>query len=192
MLRNKKFAIWVTTGLITLAVLVLGACSSNPTEINYDSSIDFSQYKTYAFMADLATNQAAYQSLESTYLKESVGRELEKDGLQRVQSNPDLLINFSIETQEKIKSRSVPTGGYGIGYDPYYDVYGSGWGTGHTNQIDQYTEGKLVIDAIDVSSKKVVWQGATKGRLTSKAMKNSKATLDTAVQEIFTQSRAAE
>ena len=106
-------------------------------------------------MADLATDKEAYQSLETTYLKESVGRELEKIGLRKVASNPDLAINFSVETEEKVRSRSVPTGGYGMGYDPYYDVYQSGWGASHTTQIDQYTEGKLNIDAIDVNSRKL-------------------------------------
>jgi hypothetical protein len=185
MTNTTRFTGWLATAVISLALLALGACSSNPTTINYDQTADFSQFKTYAFMADLATDKQAYESLESTFLKNSVARELNKTGLEQVQSNPDLLINFSIETEEKIRSRSVPTGGYGVGYDPYYDVYGSGWGSGHTTQIDQYTDGKLVIDAIDVKSKKIVWQGSTHGRLTSKAMKNYEVTLDEAVKEIF-------
>jgi hypothetical protein len=162
------------------------ACSSNPaTTSNSDPTVDFSQYKTFAFMADLATDKAAYQSLETTYLKESVGRELEKIGLRKVASNPDLAINFSVETEEKVRSRSVPTGGYGMGYDPYYDVYGSGWGSSHTTEITQYTEGKLNIDAIDVKSRKLVWQGSTKGRLTNKDRENYQLTLDQSVSEIF-------
>ena len=178
--------------VLAVAALALAACSSSPTTVNYDTTVDFSGYKTYAFMADLATNKEAYESLESSFLKEAVARELAKSGLQQVSSDPDLLINFAIETQEKVRSRSVPTGGYGIGYDPYYDVYGSGWGMGYTTQIDQYTEGKLVIDAIDVDMKKIVWQGATKGRLTSKAQANYQETLSAAVTEIFTQAREAE
>ncbi|MEH6589811.1 MAG: DUF4136 domain-containing protein [Halioglobus sp.] len=183
---------WLMTAVFALAVLAIGGCSSSPTTVNYDTSIDFDQYKTYAFMADLATDKSAYQSLEATFLKESIGRELDKTGLERVAANPDLLINFSIETQEKVKSRSVPSGGYGVGYDPYYDVYGSGWGMGNTTQIDQYTEGKLVIDAIDVKSKTIVWTGSTHGRLTTKAMKNYKVTLDEAVKEIFSRAQEQE
>ena len=117
MKHNDKQVSWFATTVFSLALLAIGACSSNPTAVNYDSSVDFSQYKTYAFIADLATDKEAYQSLESTFLKEAVGRELGKAGLQQVQSDPDLLINFSIETQEKVRSRSVPSGGYGIGYD---------------------------------------------------------------------------
>lgn len=178
--------------MAALVLLLVSACSSNPTTVNYDAAIDFSQYKTYAFLADLSSDKEAYQSLESTYLKESVGRELDRLGLQQVSENPDLAINFSVDSQEKVRSRSVPTSSYGIGYDPYYDVYGSGWGMGHTTQIDQYTEGQLTIDAIDVKLKKIVWSGSTHGRLTTKAMENFQLTLDNAVKEIFAESAKAD
>ena len=174
---------------LSLYLLITAGCSSNPTAVNYDETVDFGEYKTYAFLADMATDKEAYQSLEATFLKEAVGRELNRSGLEQVAADPDLLINFAIETQEKIRSRSVPTGGYGIGYDPFYDVYGSAWGMGHTTQIDQYTEGRLVIDAIDVKLKKIVWQGTTSGRLTKKAMENYQVTLGEAVTEIFEQGR---
>lgn len=180
-----------------ISVLVLAttlfACSSTPaTTSNTDPTVDFSTYKTFAFLADLATDKEAYQSLETTYLKESVGRELEKLGLRQVSSDPDLAINFSVETQEKVQSRSVPSSGYGIGYDPFYDSYYDSWGTNHTTRIDQYTEGKLNIDAIDVKSRKLVWQGSTKGRLTNKDRENYQQTLEEAVTEIFEYVKAAD
>ena len=183
---------WLATAILTAAIVIVGACSSNPTTVNYDPGTDFSQYETYAFLADLATDKEQYQSLEATYLRQSVSREFDRLGLRQVAENPDLAINLAIESQEKIRSRSVPTGGYGIGYDPFYDVYGTGWGGGYTTQIDQYTEGKLVIDAIDVKLKKVVWSGSTKGRLTNKDMQNFEQTLDEAVKEIFSESAKVE
>ena len=179
------YRVMVSLSVMTLIASLTACSSTSPTTSISDPSVDFSKYKTYAFLADLATDKEAYQSLESTYLKRSVSRELERLGLRKVSDNPDLAFNFSIETQEKIRTRAVPTGGYGIGYDPFYDVYYDNWGMNHTTQIDQYTEGKLNIDAIDVQSKKLVWQGSTKGRLTTKSMKNYEATLDTAVREII-------
>ena len=165
--------------------LVLAACSSTPATVsNVDPGVDFSQYKTYAFVEDLSTNSEQYQSLETTYLKTSVAREMEARGFTQ-SDTPQLAINFSVNTEEKIRSRSVPTSSYGVGYDPYYDVYYEDWGTTHTTRIDQYTEGKLNIDAIDVSSRKLVWQGSTKGRLTRKDLENAQAVLDQAVVEVF-------
>jgi hypothetical protein len=152
-----------------------------------DPTVDLREYKTYNFTAVVDTDGQPYQSLESGYLKAATSRELEARGYTRSE-DPDLLVNFSIETQEKVRSRSVPTAGGGLAYDPFYDdVYYGGWGASHTTRIDQYTEGTLNIDLIDKRGARVVWQGATRGRLTKKDYENPQATLDGAVTEIFGQ-----
>lgn len=178
-----RFVLPVLAAVLTIS---LQACSSPSNTVSVqDPDADFSRYDTYAFLADVADNPESFQSIEATLLKQYVDREMEQRGFTRVEEDPDLLINFSIETQEKIVSRSVPTGGYGIGYDPFYDVYYGDWGISHTTRIDQYTEGKLNIDAIDVALRKLVWQGSTKGRLTEKDLRNGEQILDRAVKEIF-------
>ena len=174
----------VLTALIALVGFLLTGCSS-PVVSNADPSVDFSNYQTYAFLSDVAEDKSQYESIERAYLKNAVGREMSQRGFKKDNANPDVVINFAVQTQEKLQSRSVPTGGYDFGYDPFYDVYGPGWGTTYTTRIDQYTEGKLVIDMIEVEGRRVVWQGSTKGRLTDKALQNYQVTLDEAVTEIF-------
>ncbi len=168
-------------------VVMLAGCASDPTTSNVDPSADLSSYYTYAFLRDLATDKGAdYGSLETTYLRNAVAAQLQSMGMTEDRRDPDILINFSIETQEKIQSRSVPTGYGGVGYDPFYDgYYYGGWRATHTTRIDQFTEGRLIIDAIDPDARKLVWQGTTKGRLTTKAMQNMEETLSAAVNEIF-------
>jgi len=170
------------------ALLLLAGCASQPNVVSSaDPNVDLGQYRTYDFAAVVSTDGQPYQSLESGYLKSAASRELEARGFTRSE-DPDLLVNFSIEMQEKVRSRSVPTAGGGLAYDPFYDdVYYGGWGTSHTTRIDQYTEGTLNIDLIDKRGAKVVWQGATRGRLTKKDYENPQATLDGAVAEIFSQ-----
>jgi hypothetical protein len=183
--HHSKRSVLSSALLTLLAACFITACSSTPNTVsNADPSVDFTRYKTYAFVADLATDKQAYQSLETTHLKRSVKREMEQRGFSP-SDTPDVAINFSVETAEKTRTRSVPSSSYGVGYDPYYDVYYDGWATTHSTRIDQYTEGKLNIDLIDVSSRKLVWQGSTKGRITKKDEKDWAGTLDTAVTEIF-------
>lgn len=173
----------------TAAVLfAVAGCSSTPNTVSSaDPTVDLGQYQTYNFAAVVDTDGQPYQSLETGYIKAAASRELEARGFSR-SDDPDLLVNFAIETQEKVRSRSVPTAGGGLAYDPFYDdVYYDTWGTTHTTRIDQYTEGTLQIDLIDKREAKVVWQGATRGRLTKKDYENPQATLDGAVAEIFTQ-----
>jgi hypothetical protein len=172
--------------LIAMGGFLLTGCSS-PVVSNTDPSVDFSNYQTYAFLSDVAEDNSQYESIERAYLKNAVEREMSQRGFRKDNANPDVVINFAVQTQEKVQSRSVPTGGYDFGYDPFYDAYGPGWGTTYTTRIDQYTEGKLVIDMVEVEGRRVVWQGSTKGRLTDKALQNYQATLDEAVSEIFAQ-----
>lgn len=173
--------------ILTLsAVFVLTACSSS-TVSDVDPTADFSGFQTYAFLSDVAEDKSAYQSLERTHLKNAVGQAMNSRGYRRDDNDPDLLINFAVETEEKLQTRTVPNSAYGIGYDPFFDVYTTGWGMSHSTTIDQYTEGRLEVDVIDVDARKAIWQGTTKGRLTQKAMENYQATLNEAVNEIFSQ-----
>jgi hypothetical protein len=187
-MKFYTFSSKMVAACFAASLLILGACSSTPDTVSSkDPTVDFSQYKTYAFVADLATDKAQYQSLESTFLKTAVAQEMNRRGFTQVDTNPELAVNFAIDMQDKIRTRQVPTGGYGMGYDPYYDVYHDSWGASHSTQIDQYTEGMLDIDLIDVQGKKLIWQGTTKGRITKKVEENFEQALQEAVTEIFLQ-----
>jgi len=174
--------------LLVIAALLLGACASSPkTFSNADPDVDFSQYRTFGYLPKLSTDDAQYQSMVSNFLKVAVAQELDKRGLIFDEESPDIRVNFFINTSDKIKTRTVPTmgGGYGdygdyYGYrDPFYDPWG-GYG-GYETRVDQYTEGTLNIDVIDVKTNKLVWEGSVVGRLTDKDIRNLEQTVDEAV-----------
>lgn len=169
-----------------MVLMLFAACATKPnTFTNADPGADFSQYKTYGYFENLSTDKAQYKSLVSNFLMVAVAQEFDKRGLIYDPENPQLRVNFYINTEEKIKSRSVPTAGGGFyGYrDPFYDPwmgYG-GYGGGYETRIDQYTEGTLSIDVVDATSKKLVWEGAVFGKLTKKDIQNLEKTVDEAV-----------
>ena len=170
---------------IILALLLLVGCSSSKPVSMVDESFDFAGIRTFDFVPVPSTDGEAYESLETNYLRSAMTRELQARGI-RQSSEADVMVNFSISTEEKIRSRSVPSmGGYVGGYDYYDDVYYDGWARTHQTRIDQYTEGRLNIDVIDPVGRKLVWQGSTSGRLTNEMMSNFRATLDEAVTEIM-------
>jgi hypothetical protein len=174
----KSLAIPALLGLLT-------ACSGSSNTVSMSApETDFSLYKTYNFIQAKSVGGESYETLESNYLKAAAARELEARGFTK-SDDPDVAINFSFDEEEKIRTRQVPSSNYGMGYDPYLDVYVDGWATSHETRIDQYTEGKLDIDLIDVRQRKLVWQGTTRGRLTKKDYENAQKTLDEAVMEIF-------
>ena len=176
------------TLMAIFALLVTGCASSPNTFSNADPSIDFSQYKTYGFFSTLSTDNAQYQSLVSNFLKVAVAQELVVRGLDHDEENPDLRVNFYINTQDKIKTRSVPTAGNYYDYrDPFYDPWGGygGMGVGYETRVDQYTEGTLNIDVVDSKTNKLVWEGSVVGRLTEKDVRNMEKTVDEAVAAVM-------
>ncbi len=97
-------------------------------------------------------------------------------------------MNFYINTQDKIRTRSVPTaGGYYDDRDPFYDPWGGygGMGVSYETRVDQYTEGTLNIDVVDTRTNKLVWEGSVVGRLTEKDVRNMEQTVDEAVTEVM-------
>ncbi|MEM8768552.1 MAG: DUF4136 domain-containing protein, partial [Pseudomonadota bacterium] len=170
--------------LLLIGAMVLGACASQPnTYSQTDPTADFSRYKTYAFYDQPATDSAQYESLVTNFLKVSVAQQLDARGMNYDPENPDVVVNFFLNTKDKVRSRSVPTmSGYYGWRDPFYDPWP---GYAYETRIEQYTEGTLNIDVADVEQRKLVWEGAVVGRITEEFVRNLEAGLDAAVQAIF-------
>ena len=166
--------------IVAGASLLLGACASGPnTYSSADSSVDFRQYQSFAFMDELHTDKNGYQSLETTYLKDAVANEMARRGFVKSEQ-PDIVINFSIDSQEKIRSHNIPVSG--IYADPFW---GYSYGVGYETRIQQFTVGYLNIVAVEAASNRTVWEGKTEGRITRKDLEDAQSTLDGAVVAVF-------
>ena len=185
MLTRTSLVYRLASVLLATSLLVVSGCASTPNTIaNADPDTDFSQFKTFGFFGQLATDKPGYESMESNFLKVAVAQQLVARGL-NYSENPDVLVNFYIHSEEKVRSRSVPTAGgyYGyrdpFGYDPFmgYPAY--------ETRIDQYTMGTLNIDVVDARQKKLVWEGMVSGRITDNDIKNLEKTIDEAVAAIM-------
>jgi len=121
----------MTRALMITASLLLSACAWTPnTFVNADPSVDFSQYKSFGYFPKLSTDKGQYESLVSNFLKVAVAQQFDARGLMFDEDDPQLLVNFYINTKEKIKARSVPSAGGYYGYrDPFYGPWG-GYGMG--------------------------------------------------------------
>ena len=164
----------------------LAGCASTPKVFSQaDPTTDFGAYRTYGFYDNPATDNAKYESLITNFLKVSVAQQMDARGLEYNPENPDIVVNFFLNTKEKVTSRSVPSmsGYYGF-RDPYYDPWP---GYAYETRIDQYTEGTLNVDVADVKQQKLVWEGSTVGRITDEVIRNLEKSLDLAVQDIFAQ-----
>ena len=170
---------------IPVAVLAMVGCAATPNTVsNVAPDVDFRQYSTFGFYSPLATDEQGYESLVSSFLKVAMAQELDERGL-AYSDSPDLMINFYINTQEKIRTRNVPTTrGYytyrrPYGYDPFFGY------PAYETHIDQYTEGTLNIDIVDLKTQKLVWEGMASGRVRDSAVRNLEQSIDSAVAAIM-------
>jgi hypothetical protein len=146
----------VAVTCIFLAVLT--GCSSVDVKTDYDPEVDFSKYKTYAWVGNggvLEGSELARYPLVAKRVNESVNRNLEAKGLQMLNDPEaaDFAVVIHAGTQEKMQVTNYG-GSYGYyHYDPWWGPYG-----GHTD-VSYYTEGTLVIDFVDVGTKELAWRG---------------------------------
>lgn len=167
------------------ATSLLAACSSGPKIfVNQAPDADLSAYKTYNYAEVLGTdNRGENRSILTNYLINAVDRELQGRGYSKSNS-PELLVNFYVNTKEKIRSTTSPsmgmTGGY-YGYrGGYYGAYG-----GYETTVSQYTEGTLNIDLVDNASKTLIWEGIAEGRIDDEVRENVQGAVNIAVRDIF-------
>lgn len=141
--------------VLTVSVLLLVGVGCSPISVShdYDPQANFSDLKTFAWVA--FPQNVEINQLTVRRIKNAVSNELLAKGLQESSSNPDILIAMHGTTQEKL---DITDWGYSAGA-----YYGGGYWGGRNIDVDQYTEGTLILDFIDSKSKSLVWRGVAKG-----------------------------
>ena len=150
-----------------LLFFILSSCGSSITVYSdFDKSVDFSQYKTYAFNKN-AIDKVQISSLDKKRILNAIETELGKKGMTRSET-PDLLVGIYTKEKEQGDVSTIYGGwGYGWGFGWGYPYRGGGgypyWG-GYP-YVSTSTEGTLFIDFVDTKRKELVWQGEGVGYL---------------------------
>ena len=142
---------------ILLCLGILTSCSSVKVVSDYDTKVDFSTYKTFAFYKK-GIDKASVSDLDKKRIMRAIENELIEKGFTKSE-NPDLLISIFTKSREQVNVTDNNLGyGFGWGYNP--------WFFGSTNlNINQYTEGTLFIDFIDKKNNELIWQGIGSGAM---------------------------
>jgi hypothetical protein len=174
------------TTTLAVAAIALAGCSSGPEiRADYDKAADFGKYRTYGFVAQAGTDQGDFRSLSTQMLQNAAARQMEQRGYTRGE-NPDLVINFTGQLEEKVDVQSTPAPYYGPGwgYGGWYGAPYGGWG-GTEVTTRRYNVGTLVVDVVDREKRQVVFQGAISGVVTKEMQQNREASINRAVEGIF-------
>ncbi|TBX65345.1 DUF4136 domain-containing protein [Flavobacterium silvisoli] len=144
---------------IPVLFLILTSCSSVRVNSDYDKKVDFTPFKTYAFLKS-GIDKVEISDLDKKRILHAIDDAMASKGFTKSES-PDLLINFFTKEREQVDVNQFNAGwgyGWGYGWNPYF------WG-GRTT-VNRYTEGTLYIDLIDAKKKELIWQGEGEGVLT--------------------------
>src|SRR5690606_36874745 len=119
--------------VFVLFAISVAACSSVRVSADYDKSVDYSQYKTYAFYKD-GIDKVKVHDLDKKRILKAIERELQTKGM-TASEKPDVLINIFTEASERV---DVNQWGYGWGWG--WSPWGRG---GNTATVSRTTEGTL-------------------------------------------------
>jgi len=185
--NGRKHYLIAITGLLLL--VVLSACSSGlKVRSDIDPSANFSQYRTYNFFEPMGIESGYNSPIFGEHFRASIGGEMSRRDY-RVADTPDLLINVTIRSDDKVRIRSytspyVSGGYYGRPGGAYGgSAIGVGVSTGGRKTVT--TEASVFIDFVDFKQQRVVWQGVAVVDVNDKVALQLRDAIFTAVDRVM-------
>jgi hypothetical protein len=144
---------FVIAGLMLLTTIAL----ATDTTYDFDRTVNFSNYKTYAWTAGTSVGD----QLNDKRIVNAIDAQLASKGLKKVaaSANPDMLVAYHASFDKEIEINATST------------VWGPlrlGVGTGSARAA-QVVVGTLVLDVMDPATKIVIWRGTASGERYPKA-----------------------
>ncbi len=141
------------------------------TSIDYDREADFSQISTFGWTGK---QHPEINDLVHNRIVNSLRTQLEAKGIDEVDSNPDVLVTYYGDDNERTV---IDTNHFGYGMGP-----GWGWGGGmgmagmgsSTTTVRTYKEGTIIVDMYRAEDKQLVWRGTVTGTISDNPQKNEK------------------
>lgn len=165
--------------IFPLIFIFLASCNPWKYVGEYDHEADFTSYKTFGLLNWEKHNDDLVDSDTKQYILLAIKDELEQRGYTYQKKDADLQVSvFIIINQETsysayadqyagysgygsvaigvgVGSGGASVGAYGYGINPYP----------YTMVKHDYNVGSFVVDLLDHSKKKIVWQGLAQGRI---------------------------
>ena len=142
--------------ILIFFIVLLYSCSSIRVIYDFDSTINFSNYSSFAFSKQ-EVEKLDISDIDKKRILSSIEESLVSKGY-NFSSNPDLIVNISTKSREDIYINQS------------YDRFGFGWygyPYDQTYRPSSRIIGLLYIDIIDASTGSLIWQGNGSGSLYS-------------------------
>jgi hypothetical protein len=146
-------------------MLAFTGCSTLTTHADWDTSANFSQLRSYAWVPGqqppTGNPRIDNNMLLDDRVREAIDSALKAKGYSKNDANPDFWVSYQAAIQGKIEATTFPSYGY---MTPYGGPYGAGaynyagWSSADT-MITSYDEGSIIIDLADAKIKRLLWRG---------------------------------
>jgi hypothetical protein len=132
--------------ILLLALLTGLSAYAQKITVEFDNAADFTKYKTFAIRSGTlnSRNPALNSELVKKNIENSIAHYMTAKGLMATTGASDLNVIYHFGSARKMETEAYPAGW-------------RGWGTRVVRV--PYTEGTLVIDLRDPSTKSLVWRG---------------------------------
>jgi hypothetical protein len=132
-------------GVLILGLLAVPGAFAQKVTVEFDQAADFSKYKTFAIRERQLNSKNA--ALNSDLVKKQIDADIERyltaKGLTQVSGPSDLNVRYTFGAARKAQLETYPAGWYGMG----------------TRVVRvPYSEGTLVIDLRDPTTRSLVWR----------------------------------
>jgi len=143
--------------LILPLLLVIAQPLAAKATVDFDSGLDFSKFKTYAFIGGVGNLVMLQLDPDFIYTRihKNVQRELEKKGLHEVApgQNPDLVIRYWVAPESQVNVDVMGN------WAPYSSYTSGTWGNVYNSVTTANNRiSNLVIDLIDAKAKSLAWR----------------------------------
>jgi len=169
----------IATLFLPIFLLVFASCSSVRVTTDYDTKVDFNNYKTFAFYKS-GIDKAPISDLDKKRIMRAIETELLAKGMTKSKT-PDVLVSLFTKSRERVNVNNQNAWGVGFGWRWNPWMFG---GVNNFN-VNQYTEGTLFIDVIDTNKKELVWQGIGSGVLANRNVEQKEERVKEFVNEIL-------
>ena len=164
----------VAIALASAAVGVVAGCASPPPkpETMRDPSVNFTNFKTFGWTAGgtVSAGDAPLKLLDAN-IRAAIVDVMKRKGYVEAPAGttPDLRIAYETARAEKIENNPVRVG---IGVGSWGGNMGGSVNMGSPS-VRNFTEGTLLVHAIDTARNAEVWQGRVSGKMTKGSVEPS-------------------
>jgi len=150
---------------LPVATVLIYGCVALRINSEWDLNTDFNKYRSFRFIDSAHQKTKQQVLLVDRTIHKQVTIEMEKRGIKEGNTQPSLWIIYHTYT-EKMRdtlNNQLPMmyGGESSRFYPWSATpYPYEYWSGYQPRINAYTEGTLIIDAVDVKSKRLIWRGS--------------------------------